>query len=60
MEPETILDIVALTNFIFDLQRVIVKLLTGSSIHTKFLNAGVIIASSTSSPQNESSAHLHC
>lgn len=61
VDPETILDIVssrASTNFVFDLRKVIVEFrrssapLPGSTIHTKLVNAGVIIASSNSS-QND-------
>ena len=60
VDPETILDIVlsrASTNFVFDLRKVIVEFgrnrapLLGSTIHTRLVNAGVIIATSTGSPQ---------
>jgi hypothetical protein len=61
VDPETILDIVASrasTNFVFDLRKVIVEFRRsaepspGSTIHTRLVNAGVIIAS-TSCPQND-------
>ena len=57
VDPETILDIVssrASTNFVFDLQKVIVEYRRssapspGSTIHTRLVNAGVIIASTNS------------
>ena len=60
VDPETILDIVssrASTNFDFDLQKVTVEFRRdsapspGSTIHTRLVNAGVIIAST--GPQNE-------
>ena len=59
VDPETILDVVssrASTNFVFDLKKVIVEFRRnsapspGSIIHTKLIDAGVIIAS-TSNPQ---------
>ena len=63
VDPETILDIIssrALTNFVFDLRKVVVEFRRnsapspGSAIHTRLVDAGVIIAStSTSSPQND-------
>jgi hypothetical protein len=62
VDPETILDIVssrASTNFVFDLRKVIMEFRRnpapspGSTIHARLVNAGVIIASGTSSPQND-------
>ena len=63
VDPETILDIVssrALTNFVFDLRKVIVEFRRnsapspGSIIHTRLINAGVIITSSSSSSSSSS------
>ena len=63
VDPETILDVVssrASTNFVFDLRKVIVEFRRnsapspGSAIHTRLIDAGVIIVSnSTSSSQND-------
>ena len=63
VDPETILDIVssrALTNFVFDLRKVIVEFRRisapspGSTIHTRLVNSGVIIVSANlNSPQND-------
>jgi F-box-like len=61
VDPETILDIIssrASTNFVFDLRKVILEFRRssapspGSTIHTRLVNAGVIITS-TSSPQSD-------
>ena len=62
VDPETILDIISSrssTNFVLDLQKVILEFRRssapspGSTIHTRLVNAGVIIIASTSSSQND-------